>query len=123
MANREYLKVCVKQGEEKNISFKITTNNSPLYLGDYSIKFQVKATPLEKAIPLVDKLITTTSDMNTIGQINQPELGVVTVHLTKEDTSFPTGEYSLIIALVSDNYEDIISSECCSKAVYNICEQ
>ena len=123
MANREYLKVCVKQGEEKNISFKITTGNYPLYLGDYSIKFQVKDTPLEKAPALVDKLITTTTDINEVGQINQPELGVITVHLTKEDTSFPTGEYSLIIALVSDYYEDIISSECCSKAVYNICEQ
>lgn len=123
MANREYLKVCVKQGEEKNISFKITTNNSPLYLGEYSIKFQVKAAPLEKAVPLIDKLITTTSDINTVGQINQPELGTVTVHLTKKDTSFPTGEYSLIIALVGYNYEDIISSECCNKAVYNICEQ
>ena len=117
------LRLPVKQGEELNVGFTIRQNNEPMDLTDYNIRFQVKKAPLVSAQPIVDKLITISSDDNTIGRINYPQQGQFFVHLTIEDTSFPTGEYSLIIALEQPGLVDIISSKFCNKAVYKICEQ
>lgn len=117
------LRLPVKQGEEINVSFTIKTDGTPMDLSLYNIRFQVKKAPLEKVEPIIDKLINTTSDINTIGNITDPTNGVFVVHLNKEDTSFPTGEYSLIIALEQEGLVDIISSKCCNKAIYKICEQ
>ena len=117
------LKLPVKQGEEINVGFTIREEGNPMDLSSYSIHFQVKKAPLVTAPAIVDKLITTTSDINTVGMINYPLQGQFVVHLGVEDTSFPTGEYSLIIALEQEGLIDIISSKCCNKAVYKICEQ
>lgn len=117
------LKVPVKQGEVLNLGFTIKQDGGVMDLSDYTIRFQVKRTPLEKAPAIVDKAITTVSDINNVGQINYPQQGQFVVHLNQEDTSFPTGEYALIIALEAPNYFDIISSKCCNKAIYKICEQ
>ena len=117
------LKVCVKQGEELNLGFTINQDGSPMDLSPYSVRFQVKRTPLVNAPAIIDKVITTVSDINDVGIIDNPNGGGLTVHLKTEDTSFPTGEYSLIISLESQNYIDIISSKCCNKAIYKICEQ
>lgn len=121
MSNKVIL--CVKQGEEFNRSFTIKTDGSPMDLSSYNIRFQIKRTPLIEAPSIIDKLITTSSDDNTIGRINLPESGQFFVHLLEEDTSFPIGDYSLIITLESPHYKDIISSSCCNEAIYKICEQ
>ena len=113
----------VKQGEEINVGFTINAGEVPLDLTGYHIVFQVKENPLEECEPLIDKLITSSSDMNDVGLINAPTEGQVTVHLKKSDTSLNTGDYSLIIALQGQNYYDIISSRCYNKATYRICEQ
>jgi len=117
------LKVNIKQGEELNIGFTIRQDGVPLDLSDYKVLFQVKRSPLESAKAIVDKVITTTSDINNEGIINYPQQGQFIVHINKEDSSFPTGEYSLIIALDAPHLTDIISSKCCNKATYRICEQ
>lgn len=117
------LKLPVKQGEELNVGFTIKTEGTPMDLTNYTIHFQVKRAPLVNAPSIVDKLITTDSDINTVGMINYPQQGQFVVHLNVEDTSFPTGEYSLIIALEQEGLIDIISSKCCNKAIYKICEQ
>lgn len=117
------LKLKVKQGEEINVGFTIKQDGNIMDLSNYTVHFQVKKVPLVTAPAIIDKLITTTSDINTIGQINYPQQGQFVVHLLEEDTSFPTGEYSLIVSLEGENYIDIISSECCNKAIYKICEQ
>lgn len=113
----------VKQGEIINVGFTIMAGDVPMDLTSYDIVFQVKEVPLESAKPVINKLITTTSDMNTDGVISFPDQGQFTVHLSKEDTSHNTGDYSLIIAVKADNYYDIISSRCCSNAIFRICEQ
>ena len=113
----------VKQGEEINVGFNIKENGVAMDLTEYNIRFQVKQAPLEKVRPIIDKLINTTSDMNTVGMITDPTDGRFVVHLTKEDTSFPNTEYSLIISLEQEGLIDIISSKCCNKAIYRICEQ
>ena len=117
------LKVPVKQGEELNLGFTIKEDGNAMDLSDYTVHFQVKKVPLVNAPAIVDKLITTVSDMNEVGMINYPLQGKFVVHLKKEDTSYPPGEYALIIALEAPNFIDIISSKCCNKAIYKICEQ
>jgi hypothetical protein len=117
------LKLPVKQGEEINVGFTIKQDGEAMDLSDYTVRFQVKITPLVTSPAIIDKAITTVSDMNTIGMINYPQQGQFVVHLNQEDTSFPTGEYSLIIALEQPGLVDIISSKCCNKAIYKICEQ
>lgn len=117
------LKLPVKQGEELNVGFTIKIDGEVMDLSNYTIHFQVKKVPLVQAPAIVDKLITTTSDINTIGMINYPLQGQFVVHLGVDDTSFPVGEYSLIIALEQEGLVDIISSKCCNKAIYKICEQ
>jgi hypothetical protein len=113
----------IKQGEELNIGFTVKEDNNPMNLSTYTIRFQVKKVPLVNAPAIVDKEITTVSDINEVGRINYPLQGQFVVHLKEEDTSFPPGEYALIIAVEGENYIDIISSKCCNKAIYKICEQ
>ena len=113
----------VKQGEELNIGFTIKQGGNPIDLTDYKIRVQVKRVPLVTSPSIIDKLITTDSDINDVGLITYPQQGPLVIHLTKKDTSYPVGEYSLIISLEQDNYSDIISSKCCNKATYRICEQ
>lgn len=156
------LKLKVKQGEEKSVDFTIKQNGEAMILTGYVIHFQVKRTPVVNNKPIVNKYITTSdfseeiynidgvkvdipSDINIDGQITNASGGQFQVHLNENDTSYPTGDYYLIISLEQysdkldedgnvmyddDNhiiktisYCDIISSECCNSAKYIICEQ
>lgn len=113
----------VKQGEELNVGFTIKQDGEPMDLSSYTVRFQVKRVPLVTAPAIVDKLITVASDINDVGQITYPLQGEIVIHLNKIDTSFPPGDYSLIISLEAEGFVDIISSKCCNKAIYKICEQ
>lgn len=155
------LKLKVKQGEEKSVGFTIKQNGEAMDLTNYTIHFQAKRTPVVTSKPIVNKYITTSdayaiynidgekvnipSDINKDGQINDASNGQFQVHLNEEDTSYPTGDYYLIISLEqyvdkkdkkgntlidedghvikTVSYCDIISSECCNSAKYIICEQ
>lgn len=117
------LKLYVKQGEVVTRNFTITQDNQPFSLLDYSIRFQVKNNPYEEEEPIIDKLITLNSDINTVGVINNPSQGKFVVKLNKEDTSLPVTEYFLIISLVKTGLEDIISSNYCNDAKYIVCTQ
>lgn len=113
----------VKQGEELNIGFTIKQGGRPFNLSGYNVLVQVKNNPTVKSKAIVDKVITNVSDDNIVGIITMPNQGQFTLHLTKEDTSFPIGEYYLVIAIQNDNEENIISSTNCTTAVYEICAQ
>lgn len=113
----------VKQGEEINVGFTINQGDNPMDLSSYTVRFEVKRSPLATAKPIISKDITTVSDSNTIGIIDAPMNGKFFVHLLPEDTSYPIGDYYLIIALVAPHTNDIISSGCCSGAKFKICEQ
>lgn len=155
------LKLKVKQGEEKSVGFTIKQNGEAMDLTNYTVHFQVKRTPIVTSNPIVNKYITTSSfspiynidgvkvsipsDINIDGQITNVSDGQFQIHLNEEDTSYPTGDYYLIISLekyedkkdkngntlIDDDghiiktvsYCDIISSECCNSAKYIICEQ
>ena len=117
------LNVCVKQGEEINIGFTLKENGEPMDLSTYTVHFQVKKTPLEVAPSIIDKIITTETDAEDVGIISDPGNGIFNIHLKKVDTSFPVGDYALVISIEKENYIDIVSSKCCNKATYRICEQ
>lgn len=113
----------VKQGEELNIGFTIKQGGQPFNLSGYNVLVQVKNNPTVKSKAIVDKVITTVSDNADQGIINNTGGGQFILHLKKEDTSLPIGEYYLVIAIQNDNEENIISSTNCTTAVYEICEQ
>lgn len=113
----------VKQGEELNISFTVKQGNDPFNLDGYNIIVEAKYSPTVKSKTLFRKVITTTTDSTNEGVILYPNLGEFVIHLNKEDTSFPIGEYSLVIAVQNNFEENIISSSNCSSAVYEICPQ
>lgn len=155
------LKLKVKQGEDKSVGFTIKQNGNPMPLAGYVVHLQVKRTPVVTTKPIVNKYITTNnsseiynidgvkvsipSDINIDGQITNASDGQFQVHLNEKDTSYPTGDYFLIISLEqyedkkdedgntlidedghvikTVSYCDIISSECCNSAKYIICEQ
>lgn len=113
----------IKQGEELNVGFTIKQDGNVMDLTDYIVRVQVKKVPLVTYPAMIDKEITTNSNINEVGQINFPQQGQFVIHLKKEDTSYPPGDYNLIISLEQPGYTDIISSKCCNKAIYRICEQ
>ena len=119
----EKLVMRVKQGEEINIGMTVRAGTNPYNLNGYNIHFQVKRMPTVKSIPIIDKVITTDSNLNTVGKITYPEHGEFIVHLTKEDTAYPIDEYYLVISIVSEVEDNIISAPACSTATFEICEQ
>ena len=117
------LVVPIKQGEELNVGLTMMAGDEPMDLTGYNVRVMVKEVPLEGYPAVINKLLTTDSDVEDVGYIPFPELGQILIHLTKEDTSHHTGDYSLIIALEAENFFDIISSRACGNAIYRICEQ
>ena len=113
----------VKQGEELNLGFTLKSDNSPYVFQSAHILFQVKKAPYENVEPFIKKEITTASDINVDGKITYPEQGQFVVHLSTEDTSNKTGDYFLVISLVGDKMDNIISSNPCQTATFRICEQ
>lgn len=113
----------VKQGEELNLSFTVKQGNNPFNLSGYNVIVEAKYAPTVKSKTLFRKVLTPNSDSTDMGIILYPNLGEFVLHLNKEDTSFPIGEYSLVIAVQNDFEENIISSSNCTSAVYEICPQ
>lgn len=121
MANK--LVLPVKQGEELLIDFAITSDGVPLDLTGAEVVFQVKESPNVAFKPMFEKICTTTSDINTVGQIIDPLNGKVQLKLNTEDTSYPVNSYALIVFLNSGPQQDIISSDYCNSGEYRVCNQ
>lgn len=120
----EVLTLCVKQGENISISVSLTSGGIPFDLTNYdNITVEVKKAPYEKFEPIISKVITADSDMNTLGQITNPSQGIFQIRFTEEDTSYPATDYYLIIYLNGNGNSDIISSDCCNSAIFRICPQ
>ena len=118
------IKVCVKQGEDILIGFKIKQDGSPLDLSTYdNITVIVKKAPYVTVPPMFEKVITTASDLATVGQITSPTDGEVRVRFTEEDTSYHVGEYAFIMVLNGNGSKDIISSDCNNEGVYIVDNQ
>lgn len=121
MADKLIIKI--KQGEALSYNMSIKADGSPLDLSNRTIVVEAKTAPFENVEPMFRKEITTTSDLNTVGQITDPLGGQFQVMFTKEDTSYPVDEYCLVLALSDGITYDIISSKCCGSGQYIICAQ
>lgn len=117
------LTLSVKQGEVFDIPFVIQSDGAIKDLTGATILFEVKKTPLASASAIISKTITEDSDIDTIGQITYPTSGQFQVHLDSTDTGYAPYDYYLIITLILNDQEDIISSIGNKKAVYRICTQ
>ena len=82
---------CIKG--QKNIfssTIEITEDNGvsfvPFDLNAYSVRFRVLGAPTADAKTLIEKIITQNTDMEVIGQIDNPSNGSFTFTITKDDT-------------------------------------
>lgn len=122
MANK--LIISVKQSENISKQVTIKQDGNPLDLSSYNnVTVEVKKAPYEKIEPIIQKVITTSSDDRTIGRITDAQAGILQIRFTEEDTNFPPNDYYLIIYLNGNGNSDIISSKCGSDAIYRICTQ
>ena len=82
---------CIKG--QKNIfssTIEITEDNGvsfvPFDLNAYSVRFRVLGAPTADAKTLIEKVITQNTDIEVIGQIDNPSNGSFTFTITKDDT-------------------------------------
>lgn len=82
---------CIKG--QKNIfssTIEITEDNGvsfvPFDLNAYSVRFRVLGAPTADAKTLIEKIITQNTDIEVIGQIDNPFNGSFTFTITKDDT-------------------------------------
>ena len=78
---------------QKNIfssTIEITEDNGvsfvPFDLNAYSVRFRVLGAPTADAKTLIEKIITQNTDIEVIGQIDNPSNGSFTFTITKDDT-------------------------------------
>lgn len=117
------LVVQVKQGEDLNFPMALTTNGQPLDITGATIICEAKKAPYLTTAPMFTKTITETSDSETVGLITYPATGKFEIRFTSLDTSYPPYDYYLVITLILNDQEDIISSSGNNSAIYRVCTQ
>lgn len=123
----------VVQGTDRGYDFSInqrlynneteTYETTPFNLTDWTINFYVKPAPYYSVEPMITKIITTTSDQATVGQITDPENGQFTVQVVKEETLYPPYDYYLIIELTNGSQIISITRDGNHKSVFRILTQ
>lgn len=104
-----YIDAVIVKGETKGFSSTINvldkdTNNTfvPLDLNDYTVQFRVMGSATADAKVLVEHLITQNTDVETEGQITEPEQGQFTFVITKEDTeTLGLGKFPIQLRLLN----------------------
>lgn len=82
---------CIK-GQRNSFTVSIEINDnasdfSPLDLNNYAICFQVLGSPTADAKVLIEKIITQNTDIEELGQIDDPNNGGFTFVISKADTN------------------------------------
>lgn len=117
------LVVEICQGEQRSYRFTINQGDSPMDLTDWQITADVKNAPYSALEPIIHKVITTTSDYNTVGQIIDAENGVFVVTFTKEDSNLPPMDYSFVAELTDGFVTMNITHDGNYSAIYRVREQ
>lgn len=113
----------VKQGEARGFSFTINQDSIPFDLTGWTVDVQIKNAPYYQIPCMVEKIITETSDLNTVGRIMNPTEGQFTLQINKEDTLYPPFDYYLTIFLTDGTQNINISGDGNYKAIYRVCTQ
>ena len=87
-----YIDATCIRGQNNPFTASIEINNnasnfSPLDLNNYAIRFQVLGSPTADAKVLIEKIITQNTDIEELGQIDDPNNGGFTFVISKADTN------------------------------------
>ncbi len=109
-----YIDAVIVKGIGRTLSVSVTVDsdngNVPLDLTDYSIIFDVLGSAEGDGQVLIHKVITTDTDENTVGKINEaPETGEFTFTISAEDTNLlGLGNHPICIKIVDADTMDVV---------------
>ena len=121
--NLDELVLEVKQGEARGFNFTINQDGTPFDLTGWTVNVQIKNAPYYSIPPMVEKIITETSDLNTAGRIMSPTEGQFTLQINQEDALYPPFDYYLTIFLTDGTQNINISGDGNYNAIYRVCTQ
>lgn len=112
---------CIK-GQNNPFTASIEINDNaekftPMDLNNYSIRMRILGAPTADAKVLIEKIITQNTDLEELGQINDPNNGTFTFVISKADTNllglgkFPIKLDILDAASLSEIYSLTIGDE------------
>ena len=81
------IELYIKKGESKGFAFTLYENGAPIDLTGGSIIFQVRDNVVDSGTYLINKTITTSSNIETTGKITDAEKGEFTIKVTSSDIS------------------------------------
>lgn len=122
----EKLLLEIKQGTDRAYNFTIKHKDIPFSLIGYEIKVEIKPSPYFSVPALITKIITQTSDRNTIGQIYNPNEGQWCLQINLDDyIKLPPQDYYLVATLTNPDSGDkiIISGEGDNSGIFRIVKQ
>lgn len=117
---------CIKKGEKLPILIKMhnTDEDKPINLTDSQIRFQLKD-ELKDEEYIIEKIITLTSDVETIGRIIEPDEGIFVLRINDEDFEKLVEEriyYATIWwEIPEQGLAKVISGNCDSLLIFKIC--
>ena len=109
-----FIDAVVVKGSTKSFTVSINQRNEtdtgfePLDLSNYLVRFSILGAPTADSTVLIEHLITTNSDINTDGIINNPTNGEFTLTVTADDTNaIGLGKFPIKIELLDPESEEV----------------
>ena len=109
-----FIDAVVVKGSTKSFTVSINQRNEtdtgfePLDLSNYLVRFSILGAPTADSTVLIEHLITTNSDINTGGIINNPTNGEFTFTVTADDTNaIGLGKFPIKIELLDSESEGV----------------
>ena len=109
-----FIDAVVVKGSTKSFTVSINQRNEtdtgfePLDLSNYLVRFSILGAPTADSTVLIEHLITTNSNINTDGIINNPTNGEFTFTVTADDTNaIGLGKFPIKIELLDTESEEV----------------
>lgn len=109
-----FIDAVVVKGSTKSFTVSINQRNEadtgfePLDLSNYLVRFSILGAPTADSKVLIEHLITTNSDIDTGGIINNPTNGEFTFTVTADDTNtVGLGKFPIKIELLDPESEEV----------------
>ena len=109
-----FIDAVVVKGSTKSFTVSINQRNEtdtgfePLDLSNYLVRFSILGAPTADSTVLIEHLITTNSNINTDGIINNPTNGAFTFTVTADDTNvIGLGKFPIKIELLDPESEEV----------------
>ncbi len=97
-----------------SVNIKVPSENNPsteqnMDLSDYNVLFRVLGSAEGNGIVLIEKIITSDTNPETIGCIDEPESGNFTFVITAEESNLlGLGAFPIMIALIDPDTQEIL---------------